>query len=45
MNSLFNPLSQNHSKLRGRETWENLEVAKYWQNVGKAYILRDLYKQ
>lgn len=31
------------SKLKGRELWENLEVAEYWQNVGKASVLRDLY--
>lgn len=29
--------------LKGRETWEGVEVASYWQAVGKKSLLKSLY--
>ena len=29
--------------LKGKETWEGVEVARYWEAIGKNYILATTY--
>ena len=30
-------------KLKGRETWDGVELAQYWEALGKAHVVKSLY--